>query len=102
MPLLPSVRRLLLPVASRSGDTVANRFKNKTLATYYEGCVVTFNDKRSVLFNADGTPCHSNSIATNFWRGYNNVAMNWDKASKETFAYAAYRAGEDCRKSQEP
>ena len=75
-----------------------NPFRTKAFRGHFDDCVRMFETKHKNLFSsATGNPNHGNGVATSFWRGYNGVTQNWDRASKETFAYPAFKAGAACR-----
>lgn len=75
-----------------------NRFKNPTLRKQYDLLVQAFLTGHRDI----GTPerrCRGNSLATHFWRGYDNTLEGLpyfkDRASRQLPVYAAYRAGQD-------
>lgn len=80
---------------------MANRFKTPALRKQYDACVKCYRAKHRDVVRPDGTPHRGNAWADNFWRGYESVPMNWDAASRQTFAYACYRAGADMKKSDD-
>lgn len=70
-----------------------NPFKDKMMRKAFDECVAAFGRNSSALQHHSG-----NSIAQNFYRGYDNIPMNWDSSSKKSMAYAQYRAGVFCKK----
>lgn len=80
---------------------MSNRFKNPQLRAQYDSAIVAYQTKTRVLFNPDGTRCTGNGMASMFWRGFDGTKFGngfTDRASRETFSYASYRAGEDAKK----
>lgn len=75
-------------------------FRHETLRVQFEVMVVAFDAGHRDL----GTPearCTGNSFASAFWKGYDGVTTGLgnyrDRASRQTLAYACYRAGQYCR-----
>lgn len=79
---------------------MANRFKNPILKQAYDNCIKMFETKHETLFNKGGFQSAGNGIANSFWKGYNGTVFGagWDAESKDTLAYAYWRAGEDISK----
>jgi hypothetical protein len=77
-----------------------NPFRNPILRKQYDGMFYVFSIKHRDLFRPDGTPHRGNSWATNFWRGYEGKddPKRWDRASRQTPAWACWCAGRDVRK----
>lgn len=76
-----------------------NPFKDPTLRKHFDGMVQGFQTAHRDV----GTPenrCRGNSFAGAFWIGYDGVTVgrgNYsDRASRQTLAYACYRAGVAC------
>ena len=78
-----------------------NRFQTPGLRKQYDVCVKMYKERERTLFYPDGNRCVGSSIASYFWRGFDGVQLNWDAASRQWFAYAAYRAGEDMKKDDD-
>jgi hypothetical protein len=81
---------------------MANRFRNKAYRAQYDAMVRAYHTRHRDLVRPDGTQHLGNGVANNFWRGYENMPMNWDRNSRDSFAYACYRAGQDVRKAVAP
>lgn len=82
-----------------------NPFRQVGLRTQFEMMVAAYDNHHRDLLRADGTRCRGNSLATQFWRGFDNVAIgmrapNWDRASKDSFGYACYVAGQQVAKRE--
>jgi hypothetical protein len=76
--------------------TVRNPFKaGGTLAKHFDQVVKCYFTKHRDLIHASGNRNMGNGISGYFWRGYDGVfpKTRWD-GSRDTFAYASYRAGE--------
>lgn len=76
-----------------------NPFRQPGLRTQFEVMVEAYKNRHPDLLRADGTRCRGNSLATMFWRGFDNVKLgsrmlNWDRASKNSFGYACFCAGQ--------
>lgn len=72
-----------------------NRFRNPTMRAQYDILVKAYNDKSVHLFHKDGSQKRGSSIATYFWKGFNDTPTNWCRESKTWVAYACFRAGQD-------
>lgn len=72
-----------------------NPFRDPALRGHFEDCLRVYRAGR--MLHPNGKPV-GNTTAANFWRGLNAIPMNWDRASRQSFAYASYRAGEAARK----
>lgn len=70
-----------------------NPFRKPEFARHFDELVQAHAAKHKNLFR-EGKPARGNSIATMFWRGYENAPINWDRASRDTYAYPAYKAGQ--------
>lgn len=88
---------------------MANPFRNPQLAKMFDACLNVAADNFEEFyippardFSAPGPRMPRNGAAhrVEFWRGYNGAIKNWDRYSKQTLAYAAYRAGEAFRKAR--
>lgn len=76
-----------------------NPFRQAGLRLQFEACVKAYDSFHRDLRPAADRRCRGNSLATQFWRGFDNVATglrapNWDRASKDSYGYAAYVAGQ--------
>lgn len=76
-----------------------NPFRNPSYRAQYDAMVKAYHARHRDLVRPDGTQNLGNGVANNFWRGYENAALNWDRKSRDTFAYVCYRAGQDVRKT---
>lgn len=66
----------------------------------YDALMSWYATKHRNLFNPDGSRCTGNSSAGMFWRGYDGTTLGkgfTDRASRQTLAYAAWRAGQDAK-----
>ena len=75
-----------------------NRFRDPTLRKQYDVMVRLFREGHRDV----GTPvkrCKGNSFAGYFWQGFDGVAPQRfaDRDSRQTLAYACFRAGQDCK-----
>jgi hypothetical protein len=71
-------------------------FRDPLMRRAYDDCVASYASKSPLLFAADGRRA-GNSASHMFWRGYDGKKVSvWDAASRRTFAYAQFRAGQDC------
>lgn len=78
-----------------------NPFKAVPMRNVFDDCVEAFHSRSTLLFHPDGRRNMGNSIASLFWRGYDGIQIGiWDAASKQTFAYAQWRAGKACREQE--
>lgn len=80
-----------------------NPFRQRLFRKQFDNLVACYDGFHRDLRRADGSRCRGNSIATHFWRGFDNIAAgmrapNWDRASKDSFAYVAFRAGQEIAK----
>lgn len=65
--------------------------------------VEAFNTRSPAFFAPDGKPAASNSAASMFWRGFNDVRCAYrDRRSDGTFAYAYWKAGKGVRAALTP
>jgi hypothetical protein len=77
---------------------MANRFRIPMLRRQYDQMLHCFRTRHHDLIYPSGARCRGNAAAGAFWRGYDNVMKpNWDARSKQTPAYACFRAGQDAR-----
>jgi len=79
---------------------VRNPFKIDMLRRQFDACLHCHEIKHRDLVRPDGTPHRGNTIATWFWRGYEGVKPNWDAGSRQSAAYAAFRAGQVVKKQE--
>lgn len=72
-----------------------NPFKRDILKKQFAACVYCYFSRDKDFFRADGSRHTGNGVANAFWRGFDGVYKpgHWD-GSKDTPAYASYRAGE--------
>lgn len=72
-----------------------NPFKIAILKKQFAACVYCYFSRDKDFFRADGSRHTGNGVANAFWRGFDGVFKpgHWD-GSKDTPAYASYRAGE--------
>jgi hypothetical protein len=77
---------------------MANPFRNDLMRRRYDDLVKAYHRGHANLFTQDGGRSRGCSMATDFWRGFDNSipAARWDRASRDTLAWAAYRAGRAC------
>lgn len=68
-----------------------NPFRTKDRRRQFDGMVSDFEQRKSVLFHADGSENQSNNIGNAFWRGYHGQLAAW--IDPETPLYVAYAAG---------
>lgn len=67
----------------------------------YDASIKHHAVKHAVLFTKDGKPNIGNGIGGPFWRGFRGEQADmWDAASKQTIAYAYWRAGRDVAAQQ--
>lgn len=79
---------------------VRNPFKTGFMRRNYDGAIRTYDTKHhNFIYEASGTRCVGNGWATNFWRGFDGLKLNWDADSKQTASYAMWCAGRDIRKA---
>ena len=90
---------------------MSNRFKDPTMHREYDAVMGMFETKHRNLFMDNGerrhSPNYGSSLATSFWGGFDGRAEGMfnfgDKASRNTLAYAHWRAGQDaaewCRRA---
>lgn len=73
---------------------IRNPFRDRTMRMAFDDCVRMHGSRHRNLFTPDGRQYRGNSIASMFWRGYENVTLGeWDAESKRMMAYAHWRAG---------
>lgn len=74
-----------------------NPFRQPMMRLSFAGMVKAYEQRSKLLFH-EGRPIRSNSAGIMFWRGYEGThAGAWDRASKDTLAYACWKAGVACR-----
>lgn len=60
--------------------------------------VAAYCNRSAGFFSADGKPAASNSAATMFWRGFNDVRCAFREHGNDgTFAFAYWKAGKAVR-----
>ena len=82
---------------------IRNPFRTKPLRMQFDAMLKAHGNNHPDLFRPDGSQRIGSSIAEYFWRGYNGIRMGAgfnDRDSKQTFAYACFRAGESVRKAE--
>lgn len=81
---------------------MANTFRDQMMRQNYDAAVDGWRTKHRNFFRPDGGQRRGSSMAENFWRGFDGQpgfgAGFIDRASRQTLAYAYWRAGQDCRK----
>lgn len=72
-----------------------NPFKKEILKRQFAACIYCYFARDKDFFRADGSRHTGNGVANQFWWGYDGARKpeQWDAASKDTPAYASYRAG---------
>jgi hypothetical protein len=72
-----------------------NPFRNPLMRARFDDLVTAYRRGHANLFTESGRRARGCSMATDFWRGFDNAipAARWDRASRDTLAWAAYRAG---------
>jgi len=76
-----------------------NRFRNQIMRQHYDAIVGMYHTKHRTLFH-EGERTMGNGMASFFWRGFDGTQFGagfTDRASKDTLAYAYYRAGQDMK-----
>lgn len=78
---------------------MSNRFRNPMLRKQYDQMLSCFRTRHKDLIYPSGVRCRGNAAAGAFWRGYDGlVNPYWDAVSKQTPAYACFRAGQDVKR----
>jgi hypothetical protein len=77
-----------------------NPFRERIKRETYNAIVGCYETRHRDLFRPDGSQGRGNAWAGWFWRGYNGVEPNWDRASKDSPGYACWCAGRDIRKRE--
>lgn len=74
---------------------IKNPFKKDLLRRQFDSCVLCYFTRHKDLFREDGTRHTGNGVANQFWWGFDGARKpeQWD-GSRDTPAYASYRAGE--------
>jgi len=81
---------------------MTNPFRHKIMRRHFDAAVQMYRSKHRDMFTPQGvrrSPA-GNSFASYFWRGYDDLFIDynkWDRASRRMLAYAFYRAGNACR-----
>ena len=75
-----------------------NPFRQPTMAKQFDLIVKAYENRHPDLIRPSG-PHRGNTLATNFWRGYEGVypESRWDSYSKQCPIYACFRAGQMIR-----
>lgn len=79
-----------------------NRFRNKPLRDQYATMIEAYRNRHSGLFTEAGQPHRASGLALAFWNGFDGVSMGTGfttRAERSSPAYACWRAGQDCKKS---
>lgn len=76
-------------------DRKRSPFRDDGMRRVYDGCVAAYRAK-GAAYMAEG-----NSGAVMFRRGFDGSHVGkWDASSRKTFAYAQFRAGQDCAQDE--
>lgn len=73
---------------------IRNPFKRYEFRKFFDACVATF--EADGFRNPDGTQNRGGSHKVSFWNGFNGVKDCY--TAPGTMGWAAYRAGQACRK----
>jgi hypothetical protein len=78
-----------------------NPFRNREFRKQFDMLVHCYRENHRDLVRLPWPHC-GNGLASSFWRGYfgDIKRERWDASSRQSFAYAAFRAGEAVRKSE--
>lgn len=76
---------------------VRNPFRSKFMKQNFDAAIATYDKRHRNFIHVSGHRCTGNSWATNFWRGYDLIELDYS-GSKDTAAYAMYRAGQEVRR----
>lgn len=81
---------------------MTNPFRDPLMRARFDELVKAYRLGHANLFTRDGGRSRGCSMATYFWRGFDNLipAARWDRASRNTLAWAAYRAGRAIAKAE--
>lgn len=80
---------------------VRNPFRERGMRLAFDELLSAYGRRSKLLFH-EGNPTRGNSAAIMFWRGYEGAHVGtWDRASKETAAYAHWRAGRAVRTQED-
>lgn len=80
---------------------IRNPFRERSMKHHFDAAISQWESRHANLFHKDGTRNMGNSMAGMFWRGFDGVQVGagfTDRASKETLAYAFWRAGQEAAK----
>ena len=80
-----------------------NPFRQPLLRKQFDVMVAAHDNFHRDVRPAADRRCRGNSLATMFWRGFDNIATgmrgpNWPKGGDGSFGYACYRAGQEVAK----
>jgi hypothetical protein len=78
-------------------NLVSNPFKTEFMRKNYDAAIKTYDAKHHNFIYSNNRRCIGNAWATNFWRGFDGLKLNWDSTSKQTPSYAMWRAGRDIK-----
>tara|TARA_R110002110_G_scaffold110926_1_gene276377 strand:- start:144 stop:476 length:333 start_codon:yes stop_codon:yes gene_type:complete len=87
---------------NRGKEIMSNPFRNELMRNMYDSC--TDSARREIWILPNGSQKRGSGHSAAFWDGYNNrptVCHNpADPAFRTTLGYAAYRAGQDWKKTK--
>jgi hypothetical protein len=88
--------------SDRTPRVVRNPFRNRDMRRAFDECVVGYEKRHKNFFTHGGLRHRANSIADYFWRGYDGVNAQAfaDAGSRQTLAYAYWRAGRACAEAE--
>ena len=78
--------------------TIRNPFKKDMFRMAFDSCVGNF--EAGLFRNEDGSQNRGGSHKVAFWNGYNGYTDHY--TAPNTMGWAAYRAGQACRKEYPP
>lgn len=81
---------------------IRNPFRHPTMRQQFDAIIGAYDKRHKDVVHVDREGRYrrhlGNAWANNFWRGFDGVAAGrWDPASRQTPAYACWRAGEALR-----
>lgn len=83
-----------------------NPFRDASLARMFDAALKAGMDNFSPTYivtkkpgkYGPNLPRRGSSDRHSFWNGWNGAPVNWDSSGRQSYAYAAYKAGEAFRK----
>ena len=82
--------------------TIRNPFRDRTLKGTFDAVVWCYQNKHRDIWKEPGGPWPGNAWAKSFWHGYDGAyILRWDASSRNTPAYACFRAGQAVRKEED-